>query len=466
MKPFIKLFQTPNKYYCFDAPTGTILNVDNDMFKLLRDSLENDGIDLAKAACELKKEGYLMEGSPIKHIDHKYTEYIPDLLQRQLSNMILQVTQGCNFRCKYCVYSEDKNNLQRGHSSKQMNWSVAKKAIDFLWERSVDSKYIRIGFYGGEPLLNFLLIKRTIEYCEERFSGKSLLFNLTTNGSLLNKEMMLFFAEHHVTVMISLDGPKRLNDENRVFANGKGTYDSVISNIKLAHQVVPDWSDTMKLSMVMDPQNDLDEINLLFSEEEFRNFDDNSLTAAIVSDAFDDNKTIISENFIEKSAYQEFLAVLFDLGHISDENVSLIAKQSWYSKKSIMERMQSTTPLFETDAPGGPCIPGHTRLFCNVEGKLYPCERVSELSESMCIGDIENGFYLPNVSQLLNVGQIRGDVCKECWCFRFCSICATGVCDSEGKLSADKKEESCLKIKAQMENYMYESLLYRELLER
>ena len=121
-------------------------------------------LTMPKEIQELMDNGYWAEKSVVEKVEHPYTRYIPILLERKINKITLQVTQSCNFRCKYCIYSENANRSQRTHSSKHMSWETAKKAIDFLYEHSVDSEKIYIGFYGGEPLLEFELIKQCIEY--------------------------------------------------------------------------------------------------------------------------------------------------------------------------------------------------------------------------------------------------------------------------------------------------------------
>ncbi|MEL7658260.1 MAG: radical SAM protein, partial [Bacillota bacterium] len=105
-----------------------------------------------------------------------------------------------------------------------------------------------------------------MKYAEERFFGKEVSFNITTNGTLLTSEMVQFFQDHEVNLMISLDGPKEINDKNRVFANGRGTFDAVMKQIEMIKQVAPDYAKRLAISMVMDPENDFDCINNIFLE--------------------------------------------------------------------------------------------------------------------------------------------------------------------------------------------------------
>lgn len=128
--------------------------------------------------------------SCIKEVRHVYADYLDVFLTRKLAKITLQLTQNCNFRCKYGIYSETHNLRQRSHSTERMTFETAKKAIDFLWKHSVDSPDVNIGFYGGEPLLEFPLLKKAVKYSERLFEGKNLTFSVTTNGTLLNDEII------------------------------------------------------------------------------------------------------------------------------------------------------------------------------------------------------------------------------------------------------------------------------------
>jgi organic radical activating enzyme len=103
--------------------------------------------------------------------------------------MILQVTQQCNLRCQYCAYSGAYYN--RTHNSARMSFETAKRAIDFLLARSHESDHVHVGFYGGEPLLEFDLIKRCVDYVKKSVEGRSITFGITTNATLLNDEKIL-----------------------------------------------------------------------------------------------------------------------------------------------------------------------------------------------------------------------------------------------------------------------------------
>lgn len=103
-------------------------------------------------------------------VEHFETSLLESLYENSLNTIILQVTQNCNLRCQYCVYSGSY--INRVHNNKRMSVEVAKQAIDFLAKHSMNSKEISIGFYGGEPLLEFSLIQEIVDYAERIFIGK------------------------------------------------------------------------------------------------------------------------------------------------------------------------------------------------------------------------------------------------------------------------------------------------------
>jgi len=265
-----------------------------------------------------------------------------------------------------------------------MSWEVAKKAVDFLWEHSVDSKRVNVGFYGGEPLLEFPLIQRVVEYCMDRFSGKELTFNITTNGTLLSDEIIRYFQVHDVSMMISLDGPKEINDQNRIFADGGGTCDAVMERIARLREIAPEYAKRLQISMVMDPVNSFDCINAIFLEGDA--LDKLSIMPAIVEREYDGEAITFSEDYSLKSEYQRFLAILAYWQRFPKDKVSPIARNSVTSALSDNIKIDESTSLCSIDAPSGPCVPGQLRLFVDVSGRLFPCERVSESSPAMCIG--------------------------------------------------------------------------------
>lgn len=462
-KPFIELFRTPNRNYFYEPNKNEFVEITDESFRYLQ-YVFNEDADLHEMPDEVRqlmKMGYLAEKSVVEKVEHPYTKYIKTMLGRKVSKITLQLTQKCNFRCKYCIYSESANEHQRTHSAKEMSWETAKKCIDFLWEHSVDSRSVNVGFYGGEPLIEFPLIKKTVLYSKEKFKGKKLTFSITSNGTLLTEEIIHFFALHDINLMISLDGPKEINDLNRVFANGEGTFDAVMEKIKLIKKLEPEYIKNVRFSMVIDPKNDFDCINSIYLDTD--TIEKWSISSTLIDTTYDEAQLDFSEDYTSKYQYHKFLAILENFKRISDKNTSPMLQTAMQTLNHDYVTDTLSKGLFSEDAPGGPCIPGQLRLFSDVDGNLFPCERVSEKSEIMHIGNIDTGFNFENIVKILNVGNLTAEMCKKCWCFKNCSICARFADDGSGNLSAAKKEQACFETRQLVYEKFYDYLVMKEI---
>jgi uncharacterized protein len=153
-----------------------------------------------------------------------------------LTTMVLNVTNQCNLSCTYCYeYGEDKIvDTENGKKPKFINEQTARESVDFMLRESGDNKVAHLTFFGGETLMNFPVLRSTISYARVRAAeiGKEVDFSLTTNATLLRPEIIEFLAENRVGVTISIDGPKEMQDQFRVFKNGTGSYDIVAPKIR------------------------------------------------------------------------------------------------------------------------------------------------------------------------------------------------------------------------------------------
>src|ERR1017187_4395669 len=153
-----------------------------------------------------------------------------------LTTMVLNVTNQCNLSCTYCYeYGEDKIvDTENGKKPKFMSEETARESVDFMLREAGANKIAHLTFFGGETLMNFPVLKSAMSYARQRAAetGKQVDFSLTTNATLLRPEIIEFLAENRVGVTISIDGPKEMQDQFRVFSNGKGSYDIVAPKIK------------------------------------------------------------------------------------------------------------------------------------------------------------------------------------------------------------------------------------------
>jgi len=464
-KPFIKLFKTPNSKYFLVVNKNEFVEVSDESYDYLSYILENeDSLDNLKQMpnelLEIQSMGYLSVESAVREVRHAYTDVLDVFLSRKMSKITLQLTQDCNLRCKYCVYSDEDNVRQRSHSRKRMDWETAKKAVDFLWEHSVDSINVNIGFYGGEPLLEFPLIKQVVKYSHELFIGKILSLSITTNITLLTDDMIRFFDEHEVSLLVSLDGPKEIHDKNRVFVNGEGTFDSVIERIQRIKELAPKLFKRLQVSMVIDPSDDFDCFNSMIIEG--AELEKSNIFGTIVDLEYDDKVAIASDDYIVQYEYQRFLALLSIFGRFPKSEVSAITAFALQKFMGEIPTIASGVALNRIDVPSGTCIPGQMKLFVNAYGNFFPCERVSEASPAMIIGNLDEGFNLHNANQILNIGNLTQEECVSCWCFRYCNLCAKNADSGGDNLSKSKKLMSCESSRASAYSKLRDYLLIKE----
>ena len=166
-------------------------------------------------------------------------------------NAAFFLTQSCNLRCVYC-YGEGGEYGHKGN----MEEKTAFQAVDWLIEQSGKVKKIHLGFFGGEPFLNFPLMEKIVEYAQKRVHevDKKVEFHTTTNGTLLDEKQISFIQDQDITVMISFDGPEAIQDVQRPFVGGKGSYNVIVPKIKNLLAVRPQTQGHAVLMQGTDPQ--------------------------------------------------------------------------------------------------------------------------------------------------------------------------------------------------------------------
>ncbi|RCX15467.1 uncharacterized protein DFR58_11348 [Anaerobacterium chartisolvens] len=441
-KPFIHQFKTRDGCYIYDVNTNRILRVRRSVYYMLLEenwSAESQEGEDAATILKMMEDG-LLSSNRVQQVIHAESELLPYILNSAVRSITLQVTRQCNLRCNYCVYSGSY--LNRKHSNQNMSFDTAKKGIDFLISHSNDSRIINVGFYGGEPMLEFELIKKCILYAEEKAEGKSLSFSITSNGTLLDHASIEFFEEHDVSLLISLDGPVGVHNRNRRFAaDGGGTFNRIMEGLEKIKAEFPSYFKKISFNAVLDPQNDFSCTNEFFTS--YETIKDSMITSSEINGDYSKEKINISDDYVVKREYEIFKLFLSKVGRLDIKYVSKLVTPYYDQIWAIMHDNRVMTERLADDFHhSGPCIPGAHKLFMDINGKFYPCERVSEISEMMKIGDIENGFDMSKISKLLNIGRLTEDKCKDCWAFRFCTLCASSADDIKG-LSAENKLLHC-----------------------
>lgn len=441
-KPFIKLFKTRGGFYFFEANKNSIVKVSKKEYDVLNSFMNNENICNADYLIikNFKNKGYL-SFNRIEEVENPINEIVHFIIEGSLTGITLQVTQQCNFRCNYCVYSGIYNN--RTHSNKRMSFETAKKSIDFAIAHSKNIEKLGIGFYGGEPLLEFNLIKKCIEYVDHEYPGKKVVYNLTSNGYLLTDEIIKYFAEHDVKLVISLDGPKEVHDSGRKLAiNNSSTFDVVMKNIRNIRENYSTYLSNVIVNAVIGSKNDYNAIADFFDNND--DVKDISVNITAISTYHIKDK----ERFIDLNKFQNDI----EYGYFREYYYLLKKKKGKSSKMtksfkdsiiSFSENFKPRKSLPKKAHPGGPCTPGGRRLFVTYDGELFPCEKCSETCSASNIGNLEKGYDIEKIKNLLNVGKLTEEECKDCVAMEHCKVCVGTMEVDRDEFCAESKKEIC-----------------------
>lgn len=446
-KPFIYPFRTLGGFYFYDVNTDEIVSISEDLFQtFLKNSDEwkdNENFKVRGEIEVLEKNGFL-KSDKVEHIYHPDTDHVESILNDNFHHLIIQVTQGCNLRCEYCAYSGHYSH--RDHGVKRMSFEMARDAIDFLLDHSVGSNELILGFYGGEPLLEFELIKKCMDYILGEADGKKVSFSLTTNATLLTDEIIETFIKYGLSLTISLDGPKHVHDKNRKFVNGRGSFDTVIEKAEHIREKYPEYfKEKVRFNMVVDYQSSLDDIQEFINHSGLISMYNTSISTVsniYVKEEFEETK----EEIVIQQKMDLMKVYLKRLGRISGKERFLFEREYVDMKDKLYDQHEVVASVPKTAHPGGPCTPGRKRIFMNIDGDFFPCERVSENSKVMKIGNLYEGFNIEQVKEILNVGQKTENECKNCWAYRYCDQCAAYADDLE-ELSSAKRLKKCVETK-------------------
>ncbi|MDR1773924.1 MAG: radical SAM protein [Clostridioides sp.] len=349
-KPFIHTFEAGENYYLYDVNKDVILKVEKDVYDYLK-QVENDkkiNFNLEKDTKEkidfLKRCGFL-KSKRVKKTKHPSTDNLQYYIDEKLNSLILQVTQNCNLRCEYCIYSGTYKN--RTHTNKRMSVELAIKAIDYLMEHSKQKNELGISFYGGEPLLEFELIKKVVEYSQKVGEGKDIYYNLTTNATLFNEDIIKFFVQNKITVMISLDRDKETHDKYRKFnGNNRSTHEIVLKNAEYIKSKYPEYfKEHISFNCVVNTESDYGAISDFISTNKI--IKDSSFLSSLINPNYCDNKeTKVSKEYLFHKNYERFLILLSKLGFVDEKKLSPLTfiesglLEDFRDEKNLVERIE------------------------------------------------------------------------------------------------------------------------------
>ena len=325
-----------------------------------------------------------------------------------LTTMVLNVTNQCNLSCTYCYeYGEDKIvDTENGRKPKFMSEQTARESVDFMLRESGENRMAHLTFFGGETLLNLPVLRFAIAYARERAAamGKEVDFSLTTNGTLLRPEVIDFLTENRVGVTISIDGPKEMQDQFRVFHNGTGSYDVIAPKIRellRRHQTRPIGARVTLTSHTLDVRKIFQHLTeeIGFWEVGFAPVTTSpNRKYAIAEEGFDD----MLEQF--RSLADEFLEFAVENRHHGFSNV----------KDTLEEIHKGVSKAY-------PCGAGLGLMGVSTDGDVALCHRFAG-SDAHKLGTVRSG-----IDRLVQIGYLEKHHiadktdCSQCWARPLCS---------------------------------------------
>ena len=432
-----------------DVNSGSVHVVDDPAYDMIEsfDAVERDALidslaekykdreDVDKAELndcyeqilELKKSGKLF--SP-----DTFAPLAGELKQRSsgiVKALCLHMAHTCNLNCSYCFASQGKYHGERA----LMSLDVGKRALDFLIEHSGTRHNLEVDFFGGEPLMNFEVTKQLVAYAREREKecGKHFRFTLTTNGMLIDDDVIDFANRECHNVVLSLDGRKEVHDRYRVDYAGNGSWD----------RIVP------KFQKLVDARGG-------------KNYYMRGTFTHANPDFLNDIKEMLRLGFTELSM-EPVVCAKDDPSALTDEDIKIVMKQYEELAELMLEREREGKPFtfyhYMLDLKDGPCVykrisgcgSGTEYMAVTPWGDLYPCHQFVG-DESFKLGNIYDGVVNTEVQkQFADCNVYTKPECRDCWAKLYCSGgCAANAFHATGSVNG-VYEAGCTLFRKRME---------------
>ena len=332
-----------------------------------------------------------------------YQDYIQEFKSRDtvIKALCLHIAHDCNLACKYCFAEEGEYHGRRAI----MSYEVGKKALDFLIANSGQRRNLEVDFFGGEPLMNFQVVKDLVRYGreQEKIHNKHFRFTLTTNGLLLDEEVMAFVNEEMDNVVLSIDGRKEVNDFMRPSRNGKGSYDIILPKFI---QLAESRNQTKYYVRGTFTRNNLD-----FSKDVMH----------------------LAELGFKQISMEPVVSLPEEPYAITKEDIPTICEEYDRLAKYMIQTKKEGKGFnffhFMVDLSGGPCVAkrlsgcgsGTEYLAVTPWGDIYPCHQfVGE--EEFLLGNVDEGIKRDDlVEEFKHCNVYSKEECKKCFARYYCS---------------------------------------------
>ena len=500
MVPLFAKYRTrAGNCYVYDVGTGEILPVSDILYQIVGDyhlltsdeihekyrALGREAVQAALAQLgEAQEEGLLCDHAP--EISAKVKdlccegkrEPIRDFLRHRRRLLTLELTHQCNLACEYCIFGKHYPQT-RQRSDASMSLDTAKSAVArFLSHKPNDPS---IGFYGGEPLLEFELMKEIVAFAEQLAAenGLEARFNVTTNGTLLSEERIHYLVAHKFAVVISVDGNKESHDRYRVFKNTahpgppRGSFDVIVGNMERFVQLYPDCQ-SRGIALTWTATSNLSELEQFLRRwlPLFPVFVSSSVSPVEIAEGATEGGCGIGvgecpalpcrdESCLRRFSQQERPGGIPEFDDWPSERLSALdaGLESLVSKLSqcrdsnaASELLDRRSPIYATILRGQienihrrqvvdsarrklpvvrlSCFPGAARNYCSLRGATFPCER-TEFGKLFEIGDAISDVDADKACDFL-VERVRlGCDCGNCLIQQVCTLCPARVAESK-----------------------------------
>ncbi len=359
----------------------------------------------------LKESGKLFSPDTFENMAGKLKQKTSGVVKA----LCLHIAHTCNLNCEYCFASQGKYHGERA----VMSFEVGKRALDFLVENSGSRRNLEVDFFGGEPLMNFEVVKDLVAYARsiEKEKNKNFRFTLTTNGLLIDDDVIDFANRECSNVVLSLDGRKEIHDRYRVDYAGKGSWERIVP--KFQKLVNARGGKDYYMRGTFTHQN---------------------------PDFLEDIKVMLDLGFSELSM-EPVVCAPGDPSELTESDMVVVKEQYEKLAELMLERDRAGKPFtfyhYMIDLTGGPCIykrisgcgSGTEYMAVTPWGDLYPCHQfVGE--EKFKLGDVWNGVDNTEIqNEFLECNVYARPECRDCWARLYCSGgCAANAYHATGSV--------------------------------
>ncbi|MBQ2815876.1 MAG: thioether cross-link-forming SCIFF peptide maturase [Clostridia bacterium] len=393
-----------------------------------REDISADDIsECYNQVCSLKEQGKLFAPDTFASMAGKLKEKTAGVVKA----LCLHVAHTCNLNCAYCFASQGKYHGDRAI----MSFEVGKQAFDYLIKNSGTRRNLEVDFFGGEPLMNFDVVKQLVAYAREieKEHNKNFRFTLTTNGLLIDDDVIEFANKEMSNVVLSLDGRKEIHDCYRVDYSGKGSWD----------RIVPKFQQ-------------------LVEAREGKNYYMRGTFTHRNPDFLNDIKQMLDLGFNELSM-EPVVCAQGDPAELTEDDLPIVLDQYEKLAELMLEKNKEGKPFtfyhYMIDLTGGPCIykrisgcgSGTEYMAVTPWGDLYPCHQFVG-DERFRLGDVWTGVTNTEIQDEFAACNVYAhEECKDCWARLYCSGgCAANAYHSTGSVTG-VYEYGCKLFKKRME---------------